>query len=694
MSEQKRYTGPDPGVFVSSDDSPALLYVRGPHNSGKTMETFPMFWRAAKEQGFAGLYLMGSGLETEIVAKDYADGASASMQVTATTGLPTQAGVLTLADYAHFNDAMKHAGYLFKGYAKLIIFLDIPFVPSGDFEAAKGLMTKMLETTSDRVVKLVGFMTDGCTFRFPGDLEFPSRLECTMAAEKAWGDTSKYFELDSARHEMALHDTCIEALEKGNNVLCFLDRRSLRNAGMSFYARLATEALARLTGETCTKVECVKVDRSWTMEKHAVGQYPKLAWMDWNGSNRFQFEGRTSVIVVGVTQGWVPTLDPTTGMIALSAVKVSREEIAAQCGFADPRYTRVFRVVSDDDLSRLPAAPTSTAYNDGIYTTVLRMIETFPGKSYDLIPFDWAFTSSEMVLEVVRRLAAMGLVKDLRHGQTLTTKGLVALHVAKNLQDNIHAACLAAGAMVDPNLSPAAKRVILRLATIVAFPGLAKYESEYSIDQADKILGSCWGPGRRYSTMGCLWVTLGLWDNVRVCSNDFDGFDELDETIIPIADGTITLDKDMCLKALETLRSLETAAQLEPTNDLSAYDLDTTEAFYAVQGHLAASFFDRLCQAPLEADVGVPFHFVGDLSLEEKSRVSLVPLKALVGKLREGPLLSGEPWAYFFYQKIMRTAGGEYRFWNPTIVPEAALLDLYDWVQEQPSPHFKSTTLG
>jgi hypothetical protein len=59
------------------------------------------------------------------------------------------------------------------------------------------------------------------------------------------------------------------------------------------------------------------------------------------------------------------------------------------------------------------------------------------------------------------------------------------------------------------------------------------------------------------------------------------------------------------------LRSLERAAGLESTDDLSAYELDTTEAFYALQGHLAASFFDRLCQVPLEADMGVPFHLVG-----------------------------------------------------------------------------------
>jgi hypothetical protein len=161
-------------------------------------------------------------------------------------------------------------------------------------------------------------------------------------------------------------------------------------------------------------------------------------------------------------------------------------------------------------------------------------------------------------------------------------------------------------------------------------------------------------------------VTLGLWDKVRVCSNDFDGFNKLAETVIPTGAENITLDKYICVKALETLRSLERAAELEPTNDLSADELDTTEAFYAVQGHLAASFFDRLCQVPLEADMGVPFHLVGDLSLEEKSRVSLVPLKALVGKLREGPFLSGESCACFFYEKIMRTSGGEYRFWNPT----------------------------
>jgi hypothetical protein len=74
----------------------------------------------------------------------------------------------------------------------------------------------------------------------------------------------------------------------------------------------------------------------------------------------------------------------------------------------------------------------------------------------------------------------------------LTAKGLVALDVVTKLQGNIHAACLAAGAMVDPNLSPAAKRVILRLATVAAFPGLASSVAEYSVDQADKILDSCW----------------------------------------------------------------------------------------------------------------------------------------------------------------------------------------------------------
>jgi hypothetical protein len=49
--------------------------------------------------------------------------------------------------------------------------------------------------------------------------------------------------------------------------------------------------------------------------------------------------------------------------------------------------------------------------------------------------------------------------------------------------------------------------------------------------------------------------------------------------ILPIADGTINLNTKMCLKAHETLRSLERAAELEPTNDLSAYDMNT-DALY------------------------------------------------------------------------------------------------------------------
>jgi hypothetical protein len=246
MAEKKRYTGPDPGVFVSSAESPAVLYVRGPHNSGKTMEMFPMFWRAAKEKGFAGLYLMGSVLETEIVAKDHNIGILKRMQLTAVTGVPTRAGVLTLADYAHFTAAMKHDEYLFEGYAKLIIFLDIPFAATGHFEAAKGLIIKMLGAMSDRVVKLVGFMADGCTFKFPGDQESPSTLECTMAAEKSWEDICQYFQMTTAGDEMMLHIKCIQALENGHNVLCFLRRRSLRRPGMTFCGQLASQALARL----------------------------------------------------------------------------------------------------------------------------------------------------------------------------------------------------------------------------------------------------------------------------------------------------------------------------------------------------------------------------------------------------------------------------------------------------------------
>jgi hypothetical protein len=92
--------------------------------------------------------------------------------------------------------------------------------------------------------------------------------------------------------------------------------------------------------------------------------------------------------------------------------------------------------------------------------------------------------------------------------------------------------------------------------------------------------------------------------------------------------------------------------------------------------------------------VGVPHHLVADLSLEENSRASLVPLEASVRKLREEPLLDGRPWAYFIYEKIMRTSGGQHRFSSPTIVPVGALVDLYDWVQAQPYPYFKSTTLG
>jgi hypothetical protein len=55
-------------AYIAVDPAPAILYIKGPHNSGKTTKTLPAMWRVAREEGYSGIYLMSSRIETDLLS--------------------------------------------------------------------------------------------------------------------------------------------------------------------------------------------------------------------------------------------------------------------------------------------------------------------------------------------------------------------------------------------------------------------------------------------------------------------------------------------------------------------------------------------------------------------------------------------------------------------------------------------------
>ena len=667
--------------YLGSDASPGLLIVQGPHNSGKTTRALSSLWTLAQKKGYAGVYIMSTRLEADLLSVYFQDTHSMDLRV-AVTDRPIERGALTLVDYDQFAATAKADRYLFGDYTKLLIVLDIPSAPSTEFEIAQAAIAKMLSDLSrsaDKVMKLVGFVNGDSTSPRLGERLFRETTTYEMPTNKE-GHISQYRRVTTATEEIALEHECIEELARRKHVICFLQRPSLIDASLTFYEQLATVAWVRLRGNPSP--EHITVHPSLTMPDRDMFRFGKLVDMACQSNNRFQFEGNVGIVLTGEGTKYIGVLDPATSLVVLSSVRITCEELATQCGFADvnSRGTKIIRLLSKVEIERLAPAPPSPAYNRQITTTVLRMIDMFPGQLPCDIPFSWAHTTDKLVREVTRRLTVMGLVEYSHEpaygGRIITARGQTALELLPLLDNNIHATSLAACAITDTDLPSAAKRVMARLAAVASLEDVACPSSDTTRaeEDGDRLLASikqdCWGPGKRFCGLGGIWAALGLWDKARIRSN---GFEQLENpTILAPVGGTVRLQMGVCKKVLRSVQLLEEKLGLEPTDELEAYKLDDA-AFRRVQVHLATSFFEKLCQVATGPDRGAPFHLVGNIWVEEEASMNLIPLGVTLKGLQDLSVVEN-PGAIFFYRGVMKDPDDDkFYFWDATLVPLTVL---------------------
>ncbi len=690
--------------IAASDRSPSVLYVRGPHNSGKTAKFLPGLWNAAREEGYAGLYLMHTALETCIADQYYC---TSFCFVADATGAPTAKGTLSLLDYARFATATAAAiatendRYFFGDYTKLALFFDIPAAPSPNFEVAIAALYKLLLVPRpDKVVKLVGLMTDDSQFILPGMLRLIPSESYTMPAGEPWVATAQSRKLkpqaeaqsrklETQADELALQAECIAELKARRTVVCFFAGPSLVQPNDSFFQALLDAAVRQLPEEYVgafrgrpsnppgrQQLICQNVKADRVMDEADVlwRAGPKLLRMEWTGTNRFQFGLYTGLVLMGDPGANLPQpyLDPATGLFITRSSSISRDELATQAGFADSALnTEVIHIQDLGTPRAVPEKREGSAYGWHIGTTILRMIEMFPGYTYHQMPINWAETSEKAVQGTMLRLSEMGLTERYKDGHELTQIGRAALAVLPIVKHDLNAACLAASAIADPDIPAAARRVILRLAAVAAHPDMVAVPPDNQAAPAtllSRLAHSYWGPGRQHHHFGGLWVALGLWDLARLSSADFERLEETPEALSP-GGGLVVLEEAECRNILDALRKLENTAGLQPTDDARAYELDGN-GLYAVRKHLIFAFFDRLCQIGTKPGRGAAvFQLVVQVWLDEDTE-SLVPLEILrLGKI---PGLPGVPGPLLFYAGLFIGRAGKYFFWNATVVAESA----------------------
>ncbi|KAL2259693.1 hypothetical protein VTK26DRAFT_6531 [Humicola hyalothermophila] len=512
------------------------------------------------------------------------------------------------------------------------------------------------------IVKLVGFMNDGSSIKLSELDLFRQVVSCDMPgpSDNDLWDMTEYPKLETEDDAMDLIRGCAGSLEFGENVVIFQlespidDGRSLGQQ-LAFYARHQTDAGAVGYGDVLYNY--IDDDIGVT----------KVIDICHSFSNRFQVFGYTGIVLLdGLSEGRI-VVDEDTAILATHPIPTSREELAVQCGFADRSYrTRVIRTLTDEELRSLPPLPPAYAYHEDVNATIFRMIALLPSKSCRELPIDYNHITENMVRGIIRRLAFMGLVEESGEGFDLTEKGRVAASVLLCLKLDVHAACLAACAVVDKDLSTAARRVVFRLAAVQAagpianrHPGNPEAQEDSDRFVAD-IRDHCWGTGRRFCRMGSLWAMLGLLDKTRLLSDGFKNLRDTPGFLQPIS-GIVKLRENECGHALAILQTLEKEFGIVPSDNPEAYDLDS-DNFDRVQIHLAYSFFERMCVVDRD-DEEMPFHLTGRTQIDEL--FSVIRLRAA-----ETSSDRDERGNRFFYSHAIRLGDSPLLFLNATVSHE------------------------